>query len=321
VDPFTLAMSGAPTGLRVLAFSGAEGISEPFQYDVRVSVPRGGWDEWQDGWFEDHLGQDATLTLHWFDRVRYVHGIVTGFELLQVADRAAVYVVGLGSPLAPLALNRRLHVHQQKTTKDIVAAVLADNGVTKVEWKLDASYTPRDYCVQYRETDLDFVSRLLEEEGISYYFTHDQGGVTLVLTDAAATFRAIDDDPVLPLHAAAGMVHSVESVRFMSFEQRMRPKKVILGDYSFKKPAFDTRSTFTSPEHRGRHGLRPPGRVRGHDARRPPGARPGRRARRDAGRRQRGQRQPAHAPGAPVHAGGSGVHLPEPRVPRPARAA
>jgi type VI secretion system secreted protein VgrG len=247
VDPFTLAMSGAPPGLRVLAFSGAEGISEPFQYDVRVLVPRGGWDEWRDAWFEDHLGQDATLTLHWFDRVRYVHGVVTGFELLEVGDRTAIYVVGLGSPLAPLALNRRLHVHQQKTTKEIVEAVLADNGVTKVEWKLDASYTPRDYCVQYRETDLNFVSRLLEEEGIAYYFEHDQGGVTLVLTDAAATFQAIDEDPVLPLNATTSMFRSAESVRFMSFEQRMRPKKVLLGDYSFKKPAFDTRSTFTSP--------------------------------------------------------------------------
>ncbi len=246
MDPFLLDLAGAPSGLRVVAFGGAEGLSESFQYDVKVSVPRGTWDEWGDSWFEEHLGKPATLQITWLGSVRYVHGIVTGFELLEVGDASANYLVGLGSPLAALALNRRLHVYQSVTTRQIVEAVLAKNGVVKVAWKLTGSYTPRDYCVQYRETDLNFVSRLLEEEGIAYYFDHDPGGVTLVISDDPTSFQAIDGDPMLPLRRADGMSRELQCVRYMAFEQRMRPKKIILGDYAFKKPAFDTQSSSTS---------------------------------------------------------------------------
>jgi type VI secretion system secreted protein VgrG len=246
-DAFRFELAGAPPGLRVVAFSGAEALSEPFQYEVRVGVPRGTWDEWDDAWFEEHLGKPATLTITWFDSVRYVHGIVTSFELLEVGDKSASYVVGLGSPLAVLGLNRRMHVHQNQTTRAIVDAVLARCGLTEVRWTLGAAYTPRNYCVQYRETDLDFVSRLLEEEGITYFFDHDASGVTLVITDEPSSFKPIAGDPVLPLQMGEGMTREVESVRFMGFEQRMRPKKIVLGDYTFKKPALDVQSSSTSP--------------------------------------------------------------------------
>jgi type VI secretion system secreted protein VgrG len=233
--------------LRVVSFGGTEAVSEPFDFDVHVWVPRGTWDEWDDSWFEEHLGKPAHLRINWYDNVRYVQGLVTGFELLQVGDRGAEYIVSLGSPLAPLALNRRLHVHQTQTTQQIVASVLVNNGVTKVSWKLTGSYTPRDYCVQYRETDLNFISRLLEEDGMAYFFDHDASAATLVITDDPSSFQVIDGDPTLPLQTEGGMVHDTESVRFMAFEQRMRPKKIILGDYAFKKPALDTQASSTSP--------------------------------------------------------------------------
>ncbi|MGD1103779.1 MAG: type VI secretion system tip protein VgrG, partial [Terriglobia bacterium] len=74
-------------------------------------------------------------------------------------------------------------IFQQKTIPQIIKQIFSDRGVNDVSDSLKGSYHPRDYCVQYRETDFNFVSRLMEEYGIFYFFKHEQGKHTLVLGD------------------------------------------------------------------------------------------------------------------------------------------
>ena len=92
---------------------------------------------------------------------------------------------------------------------DILKQLFGEYGFSDFRFKLSGTYEPREYCVQYRETDFNFVSRLLEEEGIYYFFDHEDGKHTLVLADTPSAHDAVP---------------GAASVRFMQ-QQRPRPRK------------------------------------------------------------------------------------------------
>src|SRR5690606_7888619 len=102
-----------------------------------------------------------------------------------------------------LSLGSDYRIFQEKTVPEIVKTLLAEHGVAEVRDELTGSYAPRDYCVQHGESTLDFVSRLLEEEGIFYFFEHARGKHTLVLGDDSGSHRALSpgEIPLLPAFA------------------------------------------------------------------------------------------------------------------------
>ncbi len=132
------------------------------------------------------LGQDALLTIQLGDgSARFVHGLIghvrcwdegTGPERKRVRVRVV-------PKLWTQRHVRRSRIFQEMTTPDIVKKILGEAGVEH-RLALSGSYPKREYCVQYRESNLDFISRLLEEEGIFYFFEHEQGVHTMVLGDA-----------------------------------------------------------------------------------------------------------------------------------------
>ena len=83
-----------------------------------------------------------------------------------------------------LKLFSNCRIFQNKTVPDIIQKVFADRGYTDYDFRLTGSYDPREYCVQYRETDFNFVSRLMEDEGIFYFFEQTEDKHQLVLADA-----------------------------------------------------------------------------------------------------------------------------------------
>jgi hypothetical protein len=80
-------------------------------------------------------------------------------------------------------------IFQQKTVPEILEEVLGD---LDVAWEIQGEFEPRDYCVQYRESDFDFVSRLMEEEGIYYFFKHTEDGHQMIVADAAQSHLAVE---------------------------------------------------------------------------------------------------------------------------------
>ena len=224
--------SYAESDLSVRRVSGREALSEPFAFDVDFfPLDDAPLDLAALG------GADALLTLRRPDGVaRHVHGIVWSVELTGVEQHAPRYRARIVPRLARLGLVRRSRVFQAKSVPEIVKQVLDDAGVALRD-ALQGSHPVREYCLQYRESDLEFVSRLLEEEGIFYWFEHTEDAHTLVLADDKGGCVELAGDAVVPfLVPQAGDSPEEEHLFRIAHAFRARPAKVALRDYDFERP-------------------------------------------------------------------------------------
>src|SRR4029453_17173961 len=142
-------------------------------------------------------------------------------------------------------------IFQKKSVPDIVKQLFAEYGLSDYRFQLTGSYEPREYCVQYRESDYDFIARLLEDEGIFFFFVHENGKHTLVIADAP---RAHDPCPVLD---RIRFTHEQESlgdedvVTTFSKEQGVCAGKVTHTDYCFETPSIDLLASVAGSDSRG----------------------------------------------------------------------
>jgi type VI secretion system secreted protein VgrG len=224
-----------PTELLVLAFEAEEEVSRPFQLDVTLMVlPDADVDP------ASLVGEKAVLTVHLADGSdRWFNGLVSRVQVWEEGggDTRRRLRLRIVPALWKLGLGRNNRIFQAKTVVEIAAEVLKDGGV-ELEDALERSYPKRDYVVQYGESDLDFVSRLLEEEGLFYFFRHEQDQHVLVLGDENSAFPPIAGDDQLPFREPSGLV-SEEHVDAFSSRVEIRPGAVTLRDFNYLRPAVD----------------------------------------------------------------------------------
>ena len=150
---------------------------------------------------DDVLGQPMAIEAESGDPKRWFHGIVSAFRLVKVEERLAHYEAELRPWLWRLGLTHDCRVFQNLSVVEIIEEIFGKYPDAKFEKRLQETYEPREYCVQFDETDLAFVQRLMEHEGIFYFFEYAEDGHTLVLTDAMAKLKPAEgyDDGALPL--------------------------------------------------------------------------------------------------------------------------
>lgn len=141
------------------------------------------------------VASHLTATLHNEDMERLLDTLCAEIRQLPADATAERYQVILRPWLWWLGLASNNRVFQNQSTSDIVTAIFNTHGFSDYELKLTGSYSPREYCVQYGETDFAFVLRLLEEEGIFWFFIHEEGKHTLVLADSNEAFPPIPNGP------------------------------------------------------------------------------------------------------------------------------
>ena len=177
----------APAALasaQVAGLSGLEGLSRLFCYRVELCHPTGGID------LSAMLGKTLAVQITGDGGVgRYFHGSIAECAELGAQGRHFRYQLILRPALWLLSLNRQCRIFQNKNVIEIIRTLLGD--AVSADWQHKADYGPLDYCVQYLESDLDFVCRLMEEHGLYYFFRHSDADNHLVIADSPSAHRPI----------------------------------------------------------------------------------------------------------------------------------
>jgi type VI secretion system secreted protein VgrG len=221
--------------LKVVRFEGSEALSEPFHFQLGLAM------EGDEPDFEAILGKAAMLTVEGCEGTRYVCGIVSKFEQSGEPTRLTQYKAELVPKIWLLGLTHKSRIFQEMSVPNIIKKVLTDAGIPASDFQLQtkATYPDREYCVQYRESDLAFISRLMEEEGIYYWFEHSKNKHVLIMGDASSAHTPIDGDPKLYYQTATGQEPDIEHIYKFRYAQAVRPGEVVLRDFDFKKPKLD----------------------------------------------------------------------------------
>lgn len=191
--------------------------------------------------FEDIVGQRVTITLELPEGERHFDGLVTRFRFAGTLGQFARYHATLRPWLWFLTCTSDCRIFQKQRVPDIIMSVFRDNGMSDFKALLRESYREWDYCVQYRETDFNFVSRLMEQEGIYYYFEHVMGKHTLVLADGVNAHEAFPGYATVPYFPPDPnqALRERDHIQAWAVSQSIMPGKYAIKDYDFEKPKVD----------------------------------------------------------------------------------
>ncbi|HMO74219.1 MAG TPA: type VI secretion system tip protein TssI/VgrG [Sphingopyxis sp.] len=217
-----------------------ESLSTPFEIELQITAPLGELD------LAPHLGELVTVTV-WEDDaiVRYFHGYLTEGIYLREDGDGFHYNLSLRSFLYFMDHRKGFAIFQERTVLDVLKEVFADTSYADVEFRVSESYEPFEYCVQYNESDFNFASRLMEQEGLYYFFEHGEDRHLMVICDKASNHKAsavgglafnptADVSQSYRVGAAWGEKHYLKSwtERVSTGSQ----DRVSLTDFDFKKP-------------------------------------------------------------------------------------
>jgi type VI secretion system secreted protein VgrG len=221
---------------------GIEGVSMPFVYRLDLLSENAKIDA------RKLLRSKVTLTVKVDENTkeRKIHGIIRRFVQLGQDKDLTLYHAEVVPWLWFLSLSRDCKIFQSMTVPEILQKVFKDQGYSDFKMQVKSGYPKREYCVQYRETHLDFVSRLMEEEGIFYFFEHTGTQHTLVLTDSNSDVKPC------PVIAKVRMAHSTvedeDVVQSLVQEHAVHIGKVSLSDYNYLEPGLTLRTTAPAQE-------------------------------------------------------------------------
>ncbi|MGC6447653.1 MAG: type VI secretion system Vgr family protein [Rubripirellula sp.] len=190
---------------------------------------------------KDLLGQTMTVSVPLSGGgTRYFHGIVSRFKYAGTRGSFALYEAELVPWLWCLTRTADCRIFQQMSVPDIIKQVFRDHGFSDFSDKLTHTYTDREYCVQYRESDFAFVNRLMEQEGIYYYFDHSSSKHTLCLCDDVSSHSTVTDYAKVPFVPPGNESRrETEHIFDWAVTQEVSTGTVTLNDYDFENPKTD----------------------------------------------------------------------------------
>ena len=233
-DRFLFEASALSQTFRVARFEGHEGMNELYRFELTVVCDDPAVD------LRAALGTPACLTLRVDgESDRYVHGIIARFQHGDAGKKVTTYRVTLVPRAHLLHYRSDIRIFQELTAPDILQKVLEGAGLTSGDdfrLSLQGTYRTREYCVQFRESDFAFISRLMEEEGISYFFEHEAAKHTMVLVDKPGACTPIAGEAAVVFRPGLGALTDVEHVSRFTGSEEIRTGKATFRDYDFKKP-------------------------------------------------------------------------------------
>ena len=221
--------------LLLVGLRGEEGISQLFHFKFKLLAENS-----EDVAFEKLLGQRTTATIRTHTgESRYFSGIISRISQGQRDQTFTEYRFEVVPQLWFLTRRKQSRIFQYLSVPDILKRVLTG---LDVSFEIQGTFHPREYCVQYRESDFDFASRLMEEEGIYYFFKHTAGGHTLILANTPQSHPDIAPNSVIYEEAEGGN-RPEERIYSWRRTQELRSGKVTLWDHSFELPGKNLEAT------------------------------------------------------------------------------
>jgi type VI secretion system secreted protein VgrG len=219
--------------LLLTAFQGQEEMSRLFQFDLEMISDNNAIAA------KDLVGKNVTFTVDRVDgSVRYFNGFVSRFSAGDEDDEGRRnYRARVVPWLWFLTRTSDCRIFQKKNIPDIVEQIFGDLGFSDFDKaKIKGSHPEREYCVQYRESDFDFVSRLLEQEGVYFFFKHEQGKHTLVLADQKTGYEKCAESEV-DFPRDFGTAAVADHVTSWEHDYEFRSGKWAHTDFNFETPS------------------------------------------------------------------------------------
>jgi len=167
---------------------------------------------------------------------RFYHAFVSRFVLTGSDERYTHYRAELVPWLWVMTRSADCRIFQEMSVPDIVQSVFRDRGAKDFESRLSETYPTLTNCVQYRETDFNFVSRLLEQEGIAYYFKHDDEKASLILVDTMEAYEPVEGHETFRFTPVGGAERQMETIVQWTVEQELQPTQYSISDFNYLKP-------------------------------------------------------------------------------------
>lgn len=222
--------------LVVVDFRCTEGLSQNFEIHARLAS--------QDANIElkKLIGQPVTITLQLTDALasseeRYFHGYVSSFTHLDHDGGFTVYSATIVPWLWMLSRSRDIRIFQEENTEAILSKVFREYGkIASFEFRLSKSTKNRSYCTQYRETDLEFVERLMQEDGLFFFYEHAKDGHKLIITDNSIAAKPIDGRSPVLQYTKGEALDNLAVVTSFQASRQLESASVGLKTFDYKAP-------------------------------------------------------------------------------------
>ncbi len=216
----------------------SEGLSVLTETDIQFVSPD------HDLKLDDIVGQKMSLSIvDEKENDRHWHGHCISCAYEGKMGGQALYRAEVRPWFWFLTLHSDCRIFQEKTTLEVIKEIFGDRGFSDFKDSTSASYLAREYLVQYRETDYEFVCRLMEEEGMYFFFTHDDSKETLVIGDGAGSHKALKNAAKIEFHFREDEYkRDLDHIYEWKSSERVNTGKVSLTDYDFTKPTTDLKA-------------------------------------------------------------------------------
>ncbi len=235
-------LAGGDVGTwQVIRYRGTEGLCQLYRFEIELTTLG------EQIALDDAVGKPARLSVNTDHGERRFNGIVSRFEMTGEASGQQHFRAELVPAVWQLTHRYNSRIFQNKTVIEIISAVMEAAGVLSDRYDLSllqGTYPQREYCVQYRETDYNFIARLMEEAGIWWFFQQTETADVMRLADSRPAYEPIDaESAALPYKPLTGMSAPDEHVFRFRLGQSVRPGAVALNDFNFKNPQLDLMAT------------------------------------------------------------------------------
>jgi type VI secretion system secreted protein VgrG len=218
--------------LLLAGFSGHEAMSRLFSFHLNLLTEHVSID------FTQIIGQNVTISVAQSDNTpRYFNGMVSQFAQSGSDTNFIHYQMEVVPWTWMLTRYADCKIFHNKKVGDILEQVFQDRGFKDYKLSLNGDYPPLEYCVQYRETDFNFISRLMEQNGIFYFFQHEKGKHTMVIADSSSIHEPCPGQESAGCNLVSGGLDADDVVNSWNIEQELRTGKYTMTDYNFKIPS------------------------------------------------------------------------------------